>query len=125
MQNILVALDDPALRDQVKTALKLFPGIRGIPVQRNRLISLVAGGLVPVAVILDYQRGKSGNDPYIEAIRRANADIEVLACAEKPERSQFSKAKRELDIFSFIPLPLDPIDLVRRLHRLREALSPA
>lgn len=125
MQNILVALDDPALRDQVKTALKVFPGIRGVPVERDRLINLVAGGMVPVAVILDYQRGKSGADPYIEAIRRANRDIQVLACAEKPERNHFNKAKMELDIFSFIPLPLDPFDLLRRLHRLVEALPAA
>jgi len=125
MQNILVAVDDPTLRDQVRTALKIFPGVRGVPVERERLISLVAGGMVPAAVILDYQRGQSVADPYIEAIRRANPEIHVLACAEKPERSNCNKAKVDLDIFSFIPLPLDPFDLLRRLHRLVEALPAA
>lgn len=125
MQNILVALEDPALRDQVRTALKVFPGIRGVPVERERLLNLVSGGMVPVAVIVDYQRGKSGADPFIEAIRKINRDIHVLACAERPERNHFNKAKMELDVFSFIPLPLDPFDLLRRLHRLVEALPAA
>ena len=131
MHNILVGIEDPALRDQVRTALKVFPSIRGAPIQRGLLLDLLSGGGVPAAVIVDYQRGRSGADPFIEAIRAANRDVHVLACAERPERPErpernhFNKAKVDLDIFSFIPLPLDPFDLLRRLHRLVEALPAA
>ena len=125
MHNILVGIEDPALRDQVRTALKVFPSVRGAPIQRGLLLDLLSGGGVPAAVIVDYRRGRSGADPFIEAIRAANRDVHVLACAERPERNHFNKAKVDLDIFSFIPLPLDPFDLLRRLHRLVEALPAA
>ena len=125
MHNILVGIEEPSLRDQVRTALKIFPSVRGVPVQRDRLLDLISDGGVPAAVIVDYRRGRSGTDPFIEAIRTANRDVHVLACADRPERNLFNKAKVDLAIFSLIPLPLDPFDLLRRLHRLVEALPAA
>ena len=125
MKNILVGLGDPALRDQMRAALKAFPSVRGVAVERDRLLDLLNSDTAPAAVIVDYQRSRAGADPLIEAIRAANRHIHVLACAERPERSHFNRAKMDLDIFSFIPLPLDPFDLLRRLHRLVEALPAA
>lgn len=125
MRNILVGIEDPALRDQVRTALKIFPSVRGVSVEPDRLLDLISDGEVPAAVIVDYRRGKSGTDPFIEAIREANRNIHILACAERPDRSHLNKAKMDMGVFSFIPLPLDPFTLLRRLHRLVEALSAA
>ena len=122
MHDILVALDDQALVDNVRTALKSFPGVRGVPVARSRLLGLLSGGTPPAAVIVDHRRHRGEVDPLISEIHRLNRRLPVLACGDLPHPSRFSREKRQLDVFSFIPLPLDPFDLLRRLHRLIKAL---
>ncbi len=46
MHNILVGIEEPSLRDQVRTALKIFPSVRGVPVQRDRLLDLISDGVM-------------------------------------------------------------------------------
>ncbi|MAG33174.1 MAG: hypothetical protein CL908_20030 [Deltaproteobacteria bacterium] len=125
MRTILVALRDPTLTDQIRTAMRMFPGVHAITVERDQIQSLVQEPDVADALIVDHERGRAGHDPFIAQIRQVNREIKIVAVADRPERNHFNKTKMELDVFSFIALPLDPYDLLRRLHRLMETLQVA
>lgn len=122
MPTVLVALQDPALRDQIRTALRLFKGIREVTVPRDRLLDLLRDPAVADALILEHQPGRDGNDPFISQIRTLSQSIAIVAVGDRPDRAHFNRAKVELDILSFVPLPLDPFELLHRLHRLSESL---
>lgn len=124
MQRILIAVEDPALADQIRTGMKQFRNLQGVRVPRTEVLRLVLDPEVAQGVILDHQKEAGGKDAMIQEVRRLNSDIHIMAVAHRPERDQFNKLKVELNVFSFIPLPLEPFDLARRLHRLSNALAP-
>ena len=121
----MVALEDLDAVDQVRTALRMFPGVRGVGVPRDEVSAILSGPDAPAAVIVDHRPQKGGDDPFIEDVRAVNKRVRVVACGERPQRRRFHPRKRELDVFSFVPVPLEPFDLLRRLHRLVADLSAA
>ncbi len=125
MKTILVALEDLDAVDQVRTALRMFPGVRGVGVPRDGVSAILSGPDAPAAVIIDHRPEAAGSDPFIEQLRAGNGRVRVVACGERPQRRKFHPKKRELDVFSFVPVPLEPFDLLRRLHRLVADLSVA
>jgi hypothetical protein len=118
MATVLIALQDPTLRDQVRAALRLFPSVRAPHVPRNRVREILTEPGVAEALILDHQPDRDGSDPFIAEIRALDREVAILAVTDQADRHHFNRSKMELDIFSFIPLPLDPFDLLHRLHRL-------
>ena len=123
MHTVLVALEDSVLREQVQSALRAFRGIRAVAVPRERLHEVLREKRgAAQALIVDHQPVCDGEDFFLAEIRSLDRDIRILVVAERPDRLNFNKAKVDLDILSFIPLPLDPFDLLRRLHRLVEKI---
>lgn len=125
MPLVLVALDDPALRDQIQAVFRMFPEVQAITVERDQVPELLRDPDLADAVIVNREKARSGHDPFISNIRSHNRKVKILAVAERPHRERFSRTKLELDVFSFIPLPLDAFDLLRRVHRLVETLHTA
>lgn len=119
MRTILVCLQDPIIRDQIRTALKLFDKVRAVEIPRARLLEVFHDPqATPHALIVDHDPMLGGDDPFIAEIRAQNRDVRIIAVADRPERARFNKAKMEMDVCSFIALPLDPIDVLRRIHRV-------
>jgi DNA-binding NtrC family response regulator len=118
---ILICLEDAATSDIVDTALRQFDDLVGHAVPADRLANLAASGEF-AAVFIDLERRHEKNGDLAREVRAASPDIELLCLVDRERRERYNRAKLEIKIFSFIPVPLDPFDLVRRIQRLRTSL---
>jgi hypothetical protein len=125
MLTVLVALRDPIQREHVRAAFRLFPTLRPLTVDRDRVMDYIGDRTLADALILDYEGNRRGDDPVLADIRARNPHIALLVVADRPERAHFNKVKMEHQVLSFVPLPLEPFDLARRLQRLAETRNPA
>ena len=117
MKTLLVAVEDANLGDQIRMAVKLFPGTRGRRVPRENLMDWIAEGFIADGIILDYQRDRYGNDGFVSELHRLVPDIPILVLTPSSEKAHLSRAKMDQEIASVITLPLDPHDLISRLER--------
>jgi two-component SAPR family response regulator len=114
----MISVADVAIRDQIRTAMKVFPGLRALDVPRERLLTILTESETPDAIILDLDRNLDHRQELLEQVRQANREVPVLVVGDLPSRQYFSRVKVELNVLSFIATPLDQFDLARRLHRL-------
>ena len=119
---VLTAIADSVLADQVRTAVRQCADWRPLLVHPSRLVEALSTDAKPAAVILDHPGQDRDLPHFVEAIRERAPEIEILLLGERTRRKESYRAKLDLGVFSFIPTPLDPFDLARRLHRLRSAL---
>ncbi len=122
MIRILVSVANSASRDIILTALRNFPGVAAFAVPAHELAGLVLGSRDWDAVILDSGSDRGEAFSLVRDVREANGDIEMVAVTDEVEKDSVNRMKLDHDIFTFIALPIDPFDLLKRLHRLIETL---
>ncbi len=108
----------------MKTCIRCFAGLRAVTVPVESLIDLLGSDTLAGAVIMDHDGSDPESHERIVQVRRLHKDLLILAAGHRSQRDRLHRLKLELDIFSYIPLPLDPFDLARRLNRLTDALLP-
>jgi len=123
MKTVLVALLDPGLGDQIKAGIRNFAGLRPVAVARDQLLEVAGENCNASAVILDHDEKRGHSAELLGRLRHLAPELTILTAGPRAQRESLQRLKLELDIFSFIPLPLDPFDLARRLNRLAEALQ--
>jgi len=116
MQTVFVALEDPALRDQVKTCIRNFDNLRAVAVPPDRLLDLLREEHHASALIVEF-KGTGSKAEF-------DKSLTVLVLGKRTQRERSHRIRMHQDIYSFIPVPLDPFDLARRLARLAEDLAP-
>lgn len=123
MHTILIALNDRILADQVRAGVRNFKGFRGLVIAPAELEKALEADPEAAAVLFDHP---GRNEELEELVLRLQAEghpRRLLVVGDRNKRKEAHRAKVELGLFSFIPLPLDPFDLARRLHRLRADLA--
>ncbi len=121
---ILLCVDPPTIRDQVRCGLKLFQGLRAVDATRDQVTRVLESGEDVDALILSHGSTMADlKDSFLEKVRAKNKKVAILVLGDLPNRQHFTKTKVELDILSFVPVPLDSFDLARRLHRLLDHLQ--
>lgn len=106
-------------------AVRNFPDLRPVSVPAEHLLEVLAEDHGAAALLLDYQGTGSKPDPVVAQIREMHPELTILVVGKRAQRERSHRARMEQEIFSFIPLPLDPFDLARRLHRLVGVLAHA
>lgn len=123
-RQVLICLEDPPTSDIVVTGLRQFTDLVVHAVPAARMADLAASGEFAAAIV-DLERRHERSSDFAREIRAAAPDIALLCLVDRERRERYNRAKLELKIFSFIPSPIDPFDLARRIQRLRAALVPA
>lgn len=123
-RQILICLEDATTSDVVVTGLRQFQDLVVHAVPAARMADLAASGEFAAAII-DLERKHERSGDFAREIRDASPDIELLCLVDRERRERHNRSKLELRILSFIPSPIDPFDLARRIQRLRSTLVPA
>ena len=125
MTKVLIAVDDKSMSDVIATACRQFESLDPFEIPRNRLFELLGENddeVLATIVHFNYSRESSGE--FARRVREADAEIEILCLLDKDHRDRHNRAKLEIGVFSFIPLPLDAFELMKRLQRLEAAHTP-
>ncbi|MEE9394498.1 MAG: hypothetical protein V3W41_18545 [Planctomycetota bacterium] len=123
MTKVLIALDDKAMADVIATACRQFETLEPFEVPRNRLFELLDEDKRQ-ATIIHFNYTREGCGEFASNIRKMDAEIHILCLLDKDHRDRHNRLKIELGIFSFIPLPVDPFELAKRLQRLETHYAP-
>ena len=74
------------------------------------------------AVVVDLENDGDQERTWIAQLRQDCPKVEILALVDQRFKDRLNRLKVELGVFSFVPLPLDPFDLARRIVRLEQHL---
>ena len=90
METVFVALDDPALRDQIKTCIKNFDNLRGVALPPDHLLEVLAGDHNASALILEWRGSGARPDPVISTIREFDSNLKMtVRMGSPPFRGRF------------------------------------
>jgi len=118
---VLVCLHDKVLTDVVRTAFKQFPSMNAFPVPRSDVLELVREGGYDT-LVLDIEERNANDLELLTRIREIDTTMPIMGLVDEGQKERLNKLKVEQNIFTLIALPLDPFELARRIHRLRETL---
>lgn len=123
MIKVLISINDKSMVDVIATACRQFPELEPHEVPLPRIFELLGQGNCE-AIIVDFYYKGQGIGEFVKKIREADSSIDILCLLEKDHRDRHNRLKIDLDIFSFIPVPLDAFELAKRLQRLVARRAP-